>query len=40
MSIIEHVRDIWRSNACVKFEERSLLRFSVIEWIIILTNIK
>ena len=24
MSIIELVRDIWISNACVKFEERSL----------------
>ena len=24
MSIIELVRDIWMSNACVKFEERSL----------------
>ena len=24
MSIIELVRDIWTSNACVKFEERSL----------------
>ena len=23
MSIIELVRDIWMSNACVKFEERS-----------------
>ena len=28
MSIIELVRDIWMSNACVKFEERSLNRFS------------
>ena len=24
MSIIELIRDIWSSNACVKFEERSL----------------
>ena len=30
MSIIELVRDIWMSNACVKFEERSLNPSKVI----------
>ena len=30
MSIIELVRDIWMSNACVKFEERSLSPSKVI----------
>ena len=30
MSIIELVRDIWKSNACVKFEERSLNPSKVI----------
>ena len=30
MSIIELVRDIWMSNACVKFEERSLTPSKVI----------
>ena len=30
MSIIELVRDIWLSNACVKFEERSLNPSKVI----------
>ena len=30
MSIIELVRDIWISNACVKFEERSLNPSNVI----------
>ena len=30
MSIIELVRDIWMSNACVKFEERSLNPTKVI----------
>ena len=30
MSIIELVRDIWMSNACVKFEERSLYPSEVI----------
>ena len=30
MSIIERVRDIWMSNACVKFEERSLNPSKVI----------
>ena len=30
MSIIELVRDIWMSNACVKFEERSLNLSEVI----------
>ena len=25
MSFIELVRDIWMNNACVKFEERSLM---------------
>ena len=30
MSIIELARDIWRSNACVKFEERSLNSSKVI----------
>ena len=30
MSIIELVRDIWMSNACVKFEERSLNRSKLI----------
>ena len=34
MSIIELVRDIWMSNACVKFEERSLNPSKVIENII------
>ena len=30
MSIIELVRDIWMSNACAKFEERSLNPSKVI----------
>ena len=30
MSIIEHIRDIWMSNACVKFEEGSLNPSKVI----------
>ena len=30
MSIIELVRDIWMSNVCVKFEERSLNPSKVI----------
>ena len=30
MSIIEFFRDIWMSNACVKFEERSLYPSKVI----------
>ena len=30
MSIIELVQDIWMSNACVKFEERSLNPSKVI----------
>ena len=30
MSIIELVRDIWMSNACVKFEERRLNPSKVI----------
>ena len=30
MSIIELIRDIWMSNACVKFEERSLNPSKVI----------
>ena len=30
MSIIELVPDIWMSNACVKFEERSLNPLKVI----------
>ena len=30
MSIIELVRDIWMSNACIKFEERSLNPSKVI----------
>ena len=30
MSIISLVRDIWMSNACVKFEERSLKPSKVI----------
>ena len=30
MLIIELVRDIWMSNACVKFEERSLNPSKVI----------
>ena len=30
MSIIELVRDIWMSNACVKFEEHSLNPSKVI----------
>ena len=30
MSMIELVRDIWMSNACAKFEERSLFPSKVI----------
>ena len=32
MSIIELVRDIWMSNACAKFEERSLNPSKLSGW--------